>query len=130
MAFNIQNKKFVKITVVSIVAFILYWVFFLVMWKVSNRDVNNVYIHGMITKNSERIPNETFIFINHYYEGGDYDGFGGIKEYNIRTDSEGFYKIELEKSAYVQILDIDRKSLLLEKYITKKQNKINVIIEE
>lgn len=98
-----------------------------------NSDKSDVKIEGYIinSQTQEPIINDTIFIINYYYEGGDYDAFGNAGDvYRVVSDTNGYYSIFLEKSAYIQmdilnIKDIYPTSFFKEKYIGKKNNKIN-----
>jgi hypothetical protein len=39
---------------------------------------------------------------NAYYQGGDYDGYGGYDTLKMMTDSVGAFRLKFHKSAYLQ----------------------------
>ena len=93
-----------------------------------NTDISQATIKGFVyDKQSDKpIANCIIKIENAYYDGGDYDSFSGIENYEIQTDNEGFYSIQFDKSAYVQI-DVEKdgyKSQYIDKYLTKETTEL------
>lgn len=125
---HISTNKILKAAIIVAICYCLFWLVFLMVWKISNRDIKNVEVYGQVFNGSkEPLPNASFQIINHYYEGGDYDGFAGIEKHEIHADDNGNYYIHFEKSAFIQVKS--NEILISDKYIQKKKNLINVTIK-
>lgn len=95
-----------------------------------NKDIENVMLEGFVYKGDTPIPNFQFFIKNYYYEGGDYDSFMPAEYYNIITNEKGYFFIDLNRSAYLQIDTVREgySNLYRDKYVYSKKVKIDIQI--
>ena len=101
-----------------------------IIFSCCNQDVKNVLVEGHVLnkKNMEPVPNLRLYLLNYYYEGGDYDSYMGPEVHIIYTDSNGYFFINLDKSAYIQI-DTSAKEtseIYRDYYVNKKNISIDL----
>ncbi|WP_299213252.1 hypothetical protein [uncultured Dokdonia sp.] len=70
-----------------------------------NNDIQDVVLEGYVYDKTTELPikNALLKIENAYYEGGDFDSYNHYDKYEITTNEKGYFKIELDKSAYIQI---------------------------
>jgi hypothetical protein len=70
-----------------------------------NSDVEDAQIEGVVLDAATGLPvsNTSLRVENAYYQGGDYDGYGGYDSLEIITDSMGAFRLKFHKSAYMQV---------------------------
>ena len=68
-------------------------------------DIEEVTLSGQVTEGATGKPvvGLNLYFRNYYYEGGDGVGYMPVESYTSTTDPSGEYRLELSRSAYIQI---------------------------
>ncbi len=113
------TKKIGILISILLVLFIGY----IVVFFVSSTDTENVRLEGCVydIKTKEPINNAKIFIVNNRYEDNDgntnWDEYLGTDKFVMLTDENGFYKIEIEKSAFVFI------EVFKEGYSTKTESK-------
>lgn len=70
-----------------------------------NSDVDDAQIEGVVLDAATGLPisKVSLQVENAYYQGGDYDGYGGYDSLKIITDSVGVFQLQFPKSANIQV---------------------------
>lgn len=93
-----------------------------------NSDVDDAQIKGVVIDAATSLPisKAALQIENAYYQGGDYDGYGGYNSLKVMTDSAGAFRLKFHKSAYIQVKanKLGYQEGFLEEYITSKESKL------
>jgi len=98
-------KKICLFIAIILVLFIGY----IVVFFVSSTDTENVHLEGFVydLKTKEPIYNAKIFIENNRYESNNgttnFDEYLGMDKFIMLTDENGFYKQEIEKSAFIFI---------------------------
>ena len=101
---------------------------FIISLSACNRDVDDVQIEGVIIDATTSLPvSKAYLRIeNAYYQGGDYDSYGGYDSLKMMSDSVGAFRLKFHKSAFLQVKahKSGYQEGFLEKDIVSNQSKI------
>ncbi len=104
------NKIISRLIIIGILVYIGFWLIFILLWKISHQDIDNVEVSGVLyNEKIKPIPNK-ILFI----ENSTYDDWEDIEEYKTReiitviTNKEGKFNVKLSKSAFISINTIDK----------------------
>ncbi|MEM6737699.1 MAG: hypothetical protein AAF620_16675 [Bacteroidota bacterium] len=108
---------------------LLYWTFFITMWKITMRDVKNVEITGTLYGTDKKpMKGQILNIVNSLYDGGENIGeYTREENYSTITDEHGKFFLKLKESAFISIesLDTNNDTITL-KSIEIHKKKINV----
>jgi len=67
--------------------------------------VDDAQIEGVVLDAATGLPisKASLQIENAYYQGGDYDSYGGYDSLKMTTDSVGVFRLKFPKSAYLQV---------------------------
>ena len=96
-----------------------------------NKDIENVKLSGYVYKGATPTPNLQLFIKNYYYEGGDHDGYMPAENYTVQTDQNGYYSLELVRSAYIQIDTIEEgySTAFKDYYVHKRAIRVDLQID-
>ncbi|MGI0120327.1 hypothetical protein [Zooshikella sp. RANM57] len=135
MRINLVSKRsIIAISAITILLFSCYLLPSVLknLWESAHSDVQNVTVSGYVyDKDKKAMSDYTLYITNYYYEGGDYDGFGGSKVHQVVSDENGYYELKLDKSAFIQIDSVKEgyTKSLKDKYIYDQSVKIDFYIK-
>jgi hypothetical protein len=93
-----------------------------------NSDVDDAQIEGVVLDAATGLPvsKASLQVENAYYQGGDYDSYGGYDSLRMMTDSVGVFRLKFHKSAYLQVKanKLGYQEGFLEKDIVSNQSKL------
>lgn len=133
---NIKTTKIIsRLIIVGIFLYIIFWIIFLLVWKISHQDVNNAEVYGVLyNEKMKPLPDKT-LFIENFA----YDGWENIGEYKTReiitiiTNKKGKFNVKLRKSAFICINAIDENGdtlTLKSKEVVRKKLNLKLKINE
>ena len=102
-------KKILIILGSVLLSFLMYLAF----WFYSAADTKNVILSGYIfdKETNKPIQNAEIKIENYRYESDNgiynYDEYLGKDEYELKSDSKGFYEVTINKSAFI-VIEIDK----------------------
>lgn len=92
---------------------LLSFLMYLAFWFYSATDTKNVILSGYIfdKETNKPIQNAEIKIENYRYESdngiSNYDEYLGKDEYELKSDSKGFYEVTINKSAFI-VIEIDK----------------------
>ena len=93
-----------------------------------NADVDDAQIEGVVLDATTGLPisKASLQIVNAYYQGGDYDSYGGYDSLKMTTDSIGAFQLKFSKSAYLQVTanKLGYQEGFSEEYIASKESKL------
>lgn len=97
---------------------------FLSVFSACHNDVENVRLECTVyQKNSKTpVPNLKLIVHNYAYDGSPDASYMKFDKYDVLTDENGYFSLNFDKSAYVQIDTLFGDGKLLKELYIRKQN--------
>ena len=96
------NKLFILFSIFGLLSILSILIF---KYLFCNRDVEDFMINGHINDQNtmQSLDSVSLNIENWIYQGGDHDGFNGVENITLFTDSTGYFSKKIKRGAYIVV---------------------------